>query len=58
MTGEELTSTLKRLGLTTLAFAQHIERNEKTVRRWRKGTTPIPRWIEREINDLSQSQSA
>jgi DNA-binding transcriptional regulator YiaG len=45
VTPTELMAYLKKAGFTQVGFAQTLGVNDRTVRRWLSGATPIPRWI-------------
>lgn len=41
----ELLAYLKKVGFTQVAFAKRLGVNDRTVRRWLSGATPIPKWM-------------
>jgi DNA-binding transcriptional regulator YiaG len=41
----ELLAYLKETGSTQIAFAKRLSVNDRTVRRWLSGATPIPKWM-------------
>lgn len=49
MTSAALASALAVLNWTPYMFAQHVDRHERTVRRWLYGESPIPSLVEREV---------
>jgi plasmid maintenance system antidote protein VapI len=45
MTGDQLRRYLVRNKLTHADFAKIVQRDERTVRRWIAGDSPIPFWV-------------
>lgn len=52
MTADEFANALKKLQLTDERFGEFVQRDERTVRRWRLGDVPVPFLIEREVINL------
>lgn len=58
MTGPELKSALRALGITQRAFALRSGSAISTVNRWCAGTQPIPGWVPWVIELLVFEQKA
>ena len=52
MTPEEFDSALNDLGWSGADFLRRVDLVPNTVWRWRKGSTPIPRWVEEYLKAL------
>lgn len=46
MTAEEFRSALGERGLDQRGFAHLSGRNERTIRRYALGETPVPKWVD------------
>lgn len=47
MKPSDLLRLISAKGLTRAAFAELVKRDERTVRRWLSGASPIPFWVEK-----------
>jgi transcriptional regulator with XRE-family HTH domain len=47
MKPSDLLKLILAKGLTRAAFAEMIGRDERTVRRWLSGASPIPPWVQK-----------
>ena len=52
MTPDEFDAALGQLGWSGAEFTRRVEIVPNTIWRWRKGTTPIPRWVEEYLSAL------
>ncbi len=52
MTPAEFDAALTELGWTGADFLRRVDLVPNTVWRWRKGTTPIPKWVEEYLKAL------
>ena len=52
MTPAEFDGALTELGWTGADFLRRVELVPNTVWRWRKGATPIPKWVEEYLKAL------
>jgi hypothetical protein len=52
MTPDEFDSALAELGWSGADFLRRVDLVPNTVWRWRKGTTPIPVWVEEYLKAL------
>ncbi|MGI9436007.1 MAG: helix-turn-helix domain-containing protein [Geminicoccaceae bacterium] len=50
MTPDELRAQIKRLGMTHEDLAYELGINDRTIRRWIAGSTPIPKWLASWLN--------
>lgn len=50
MNSKQFTSALAQLGATRAAFTKVIKVNDRTVRRWASGETPVPTHIAMLLN--------
>jgi hypothetical protein len=57
MTSQQFTTALTRLGITQMGLAKIIRRNERTVRDWVGGRSPVPTEIELLIGLMQRSKA-
>lgn len=55
MTPADLNTALDDLGLSTAEFAAIVNRNWRTVHRWRWGDAPVPDWVGMHIERLREN---
>lgn len=58
MTPAELRVVLRWLGLPHDWLAEHLKVQDRTIRRWLAGTTPIPDWARLAIEELEAHTAA
>jgi transcriptional regulator with XRE-family HTH domain len=51
-----LKAELKSIGMTQKDFAEYVEINQNTVSRWVRGDLPLPKWVERLIENYKKAQ--
>jgi DNA-binding transcriptional regulator YiaG len=52
MTATQFQAALDKIGISQMAFARHIEKDDRTVRRWVSGESVVPALVAHYVREL------